>query len=110
MNLTINLYLEDDLNICTIHDTTCNPFKVGDVIGLKADDVLFASEVKEYKQEFRDKAFIAAKLIEDRFNRKKVVIVEELKWADLRLLRPTLVTIDYYCKFHEETEEVTIEP
>lgn len=100
MNIQFYLNTEEETEIVTFYDLESNPFKIGDEVNLSVDE-LYPVEYNKYKKDF------AQKLIEDNdqlqamFNRKKIKIVREGKYASFKTAHKATLTIEYHCELIE---------
>jgi hypothetical protein len=102
--MTIHLYLKDgdeEFEITTFYDVVSNPFKVGDVIRLRVEE-LYPKDLMEYNTDFQDKMRASEKEIEERFRGKSVKIISEMKYMTLKIMKKTQLNIDYHCEFVNE--------
>ncbi len=99
--MRIEFYLsgeEEERNIATFYDMVSNPFALGDEINLNVSE-LYPADYKDYKQEYKEKMILDNEELEKLFKRKKVKIVKEGKWVDIKVAKAPNLVIEYHCEF-----------
>lgn len=102
--MNINFYLANEdqqTQIALMYDVPCNPFKVGDEIYLEVRD-LCVSDYFKYSDKYANTISAQNKELEQKFNRKKIIIVREGKYMSFKITQEPKLTIEYHCIFVED--------
>jgi len=97
MNIHFYLNNEEETPITSFYDLECNPFKLSDIVNLNVEE-LYPRDTEKYKEDFKQNMFKNQKELEDNFKRKKIKLVKEGKWLNLRLMSKNDLTIEYHCE------------
>ena len=73
-----------------------NPFALVDEINLNVSE-LYPADYKDYKQEYKEKMILDNEELKKLFKRKKVKIVKEGKWVDIKVAKAPNLVIEYHC-------------
>jgi hypothetical protein len=101
MNIHFYLDNEEETQITSMYDLTSNPFKIGDEISLDVEE-LYPVDYNKFKEDYRIKIISDNKELEAKFKRKKVKIVREGKYVDLKFTREAKLTIEYHCVYSDD--------
>ena len=83
-----------------IFDMASNPFKLGDAINLDVSG-LYPIDLSLYKPEYQEKMNLDNLELTRLFKRKKVELMREEKYIDIKLAKKSNLVIEYYCSFVE---------
>jgi len=97
--MKIHFYLnnEEETLITSFYDLEYNPFKINDIINLNVDE-LYPKDTKKYKEDFKLKLLKNQKELENIFKSKKIKLISESKWLNIKLISKNDLTIEYYCE------------
>jgi hypothetical protein len=84
--------------ITTFFDMEFNPFHIEDVIYLNVEE-LYPAEYSQYKEHFQLQLLNNNDELSNRFNLKKIKLIREEKYLNIKIAHKPKLTIDYYCEF-----------
>ena len=100
--MRIQFYLnnEEETEITTMYDMQSNPFAVGDIVHLDVEE-LYPMDYNKYKESFQKTLIQRNEELQTKFRRKKVKLVREGKWMQVKVIDKTKLTIEYHCEIVE---------
>jgi len=100
MNIHFYLNTEEETEIVTFYDLESNPFKIGDEVNLSVDE-FYPIDYNKHKKEFVQELIEDNNQLQAMFNRKKIKIMSEGKYASFNTAQEAKLTIEYYCDLVE---------
>jgi hypothetical protein len=95
--MRIEFYLSDDTGVFTLYGMKSNPFKVGDYIHLKVNEVSNKHELTKSVKKFNEKR--------EKFHLKRVKLIKESKFVNINFIEDDEIIISYECKLMNDSDE-----
>jgi hypothetical protein len=101
--MTIHFYLnnEEETEITSFYDLQSNPFALNDIISINVDE-LYPVDINKFGDRTKEALIEKEREIKELFRFKKIKIVSENKYINIKVNEEPKLTIEYHCNVVEE--------